>query len=56
VAYLTVGASTVAHGISAAPLAGSYARWLERQAPAALSPLELASAAPPGARGPATQQ
>ena len=27
--YLTVGLSVVAHGITAAPLAGRYARWYE---------------------------
>ncbi len=30
VAYLTVGLSVFAHGISAAPLANRYARWFER--------------------------
>ncbi len=29
--YLTVGLSVLAHGLSAAPLAGRYARWHERQ-------------------------
>jgi sodium/hydrogen antiporter len=28
--YLTVGLSVFAHGVSAAPLAGRYARWYER--------------------------
>ena len=28
--YTTVGASVLAHGLSAAPLAGRYARWFER--------------------------
>ena len=28
--YLTVGLSVLAHGLTAAPLAGRYARWYER--------------------------
>lgn len=45
VAYLTVAASTIAHGLSAAPLADRYGRWLRRQPPGSLSEIEL----PPGA-------
>jgi NhaP-type Na+/H+ or K+/H+ antiporter len=38
--YLTVGLSVFAHGISAAPLAGGYARWYEQHAPDELPPME----------------
>jgi len=41
VAYLTVAASTIAHGLSAAPLAGRYGRWLAGRPPGSLSEIEL---------------
>ena len=39
-AFVTVGLSVVAHGVSAAPLAGRYARWLERLPAQERVPLE----------------
>jgi sodium/hydrogen antiporter len=33
VAFVTVGLSVLAHGVSAAPLAGRYAAWVEARAP-----------------------
>jgi NhaP-type Na+/H+ or K+/H+ antiporter len=33
VIYLTVGLSVLLHGLTAAPLAGAYARWYEGEAP-----------------------
>ena len=47
--YLTVGLSVFAHGLSAAPLAGRYARWYERHPRDKLPPME--SAAWRGGRG-----
>jgi hypothetical protein len=34
VIYATVGLSVLLHGLTAAPLAGAYARWYEGEAPA----------------------
>ncbi len=51
VAYLTVAASTIAHGLSAAPLADRYGRWLGRQPPGSLSEIELPPVPAPDARG-----
>ena len=39
--YLTVGLSVLAHGLTAAPLAGRYAGWYERH-PRAKAPMESA--------------
>ncbi len=49
--YITVGLSTFAHGISAAPLVGRYARWLAAHPRERLSQTEVAPAAPIRARG-----
>ena len=45
--YVTVGLSVLAHGLTAAPLAGRYARWCERRSPA----MESAAAEVPRPRG-----
>ena len=37
--YLTVGLSVLAHGLSAAPLAGRYARWFEQHPHDAAPPM-----------------
>jgi NhaP-type Na+/H+ or K+/H+ antiporter len=50
--YLTVGLSVLAHGLTAAPLAGRYAHWYE-QHPREQSPMERAHAEVTRARGPA---
>jgi len=50
-AYVTVGISTFAHGISASPLVGRYARWLAAHPKQQLSDTEVAPAAPIRARG-----
>ena len=51
--YLTVGFSVVAHGLSAAPLAGRYARWYEQHPREKHPPMESASAEVIRPRGPA---
>jgi NhaP-type Na+/H+ or K+/H+ antiporter len=51
--YLTVGLSVFAHGISAAPLAGRYARWYEQHPRDTVPPMESAPADVTRARGPA---
>ena len=38
--YLTVGLSVFAHGLTAAPLADRYARWIERHPRKAAAPME----------------
>jgi NhaP-type Na+/H+ or K+/H+ antiporter len=40
--YLTVGLSVLVHGVSAAPLAGRYARWYERHPRDTAPPMESA--------------
>ena len=50
--YLTVGLSVLAHGLTAAPLAGRYARWYERH-PRERAPMESSPAQVTRARGPA---
>src|SRR4051794_13986835 len=51
--YLTVGLSVLAHGLSAAPLAGRYARWDEQHPPDKAPPMESTPAAVTRPRGPA---
>ena len=51
--YLTVGLSVLAHGLTAAPLAGRYARWYERHPRETPPPMESAPAEVTRARGPA---
>ena len=51
--YVTVGLSVLAHGLSAAPLAGRYARWFERHPRDKPPPMESAPAEVTRARGPA---
>jgi sodium/hydrogen antiporter len=53
--YLTVGLSVFAHGLSAAPLAGRYARWYEKHPRDKAPPLESAPTDVTRTRGPATQ-
>jgi sodium/hydrogen antiporter len=53
--YLTVGLSVFAHGLSAVPLAGRYARWFEQHPRDAAPPMESAPTDVTRARGPATQ-
>ena len=53
--YLTVGLSVFAHGLTAAPLAGRYARWYEQQPRDKAPPMEGASAAVVRSRGPAAR-
>ena len=50
--YITVGLSVLAHGLSAAPLAGRYARWFERHPRDKAPPMESAPAEVTRARGP----
>ena len=50
-AYATVGLSTLAHGMSAAPLVGRYARWLAAHPKEHLSATEVAPAPELRARG-----
>jgi NhaP-type Na+/H+ or K+/H+ antiporter len=52
VAYLTVGLSVFAHGISAAPLASRYARWFERTSGSRPSRMESTAAEVSRSRGP----
>jgi sodium/hydrogen antiporter len=53
--YLTVGLSVLAHGLSAAPLAGRYARWYEQHPRDKAPPMESAPTEATRARGPAHQ-
>jgi sodium/hydrogen antiporter len=53
--YLTVGLSVFAHGLTAAPLAASYARWYEQHPRDKAPPMESAAAEVVRARGPAAQ-
>ena len=53
--YLTVGLSVFAHGVSAAPLAGRYARWYERHPRDKAPPMESAPTEVTRARGPGAQ-
>jgi sodium/hydrogen antiporter len=50
--YLTVGLSVLAHGLSAAPLAGRFGRWSARHPEGARQPLGSESAAMTRPRGP----
>ena len=52
VIYVTVGLSVLAHGLSAAPLAGRYARWFERHPRDTPPPMESVPAEVTRARGP----
>jgi sodium/hydrogen antiporter len=54
--YLTVGLSVFAHGLSAAPLAGRYARWYEQHPRDKAPPMESAPTDVTRARGPAEQE
>jgi sodium/hydrogen antiporter len=49
--YLTVGLSVLAHGLTAAPLAGRYARWYERHPKHKAPPMESASSEVTRVRG-----
>ena len=51
--YLTVGLSVFAHGLSAAPLAGRYARWYEQHPRDQAPPMESAPTEVTRPRGPA---
>jgi sodium/hydrogen antiporter len=53
VSYLTVGLSVFAHGLSAAPLVGRYARWYEQHPRDKAPPLESAPTDMTRFRGPA---
>ena len=53
--YLTVGLSVFAHGLSAAPLAGRYARWYEQHPRDKAPPMESAPTDVTRSRGPAAQ-
>jgi sodium/hydrogen antiporter len=50
--YLTVGLSVLAHGLSAAPLAGRYGRWYARHPDTERPPMESAPTAMTRPRGP----
>src|SRR4051794_33292443 len=50
--YLTVGLSVLAHGLSAAPLAGRYGRWYARHRQTDRPPMESAPTAMTRPRGP----
>jgi len=50
--YLTVGLSVLAHGLSAAPLAGHYGRWYARHPETDRPPMESAPTAMTRPRGP----
>lgn len=50
--YVTVGLSVVAHGLTAAPLAGRYARWYEQHPRAKAPPMESVPAEVTRTRGP----
>ena len=49
--YLTVGLSVLAHGLTAAPLAGRYAQWYERHPREARPSMESAPAEVTRSRG-----
>ncbi|MGZ4313988.1 MAG: cation:proton antiporter [Solirubrobacteraceae bacterium] len=51
--YLTVGLSVLAHGLTAAPLAGRYARWYEQHPQDKAPPMESVPAEVTRPRGPA---
>src|SRR5512144_381011 len=51
--YLTVGLSVLAHGLTAAPLAGRYARWYEQHPREKAPPMESAPTEVTRPRGPA---
>ena len=51
--YVTVGLSVLAHGLTAAPLAGRYARWFEQHPRDKPPPMESAPTDVTRARGPA---
>ena len=53
--YLTVGLSVLAHGLSAAPLAGRYARWYEQHPRDKAPPMESTPTAVTRARGAAAE-
>jgi sodium/hydrogen antiporter len=53
--YLTVGLSVFAHGVSAAPLAGRYARWYEQHPRDKAPPMESVPTDVTRARGPTVQ-
>jgi sodium/hydrogen antiporter len=53
--YLTVGLSVFAHGVSAAPLAGRYARWYEQHPRDKAPPMESVPTDVTRARGPTAQ-
>ena len=53
--YLTVGLSVFAHGLSAAPLAGRYARWFEQHPRDKAPPMESAPTDVSRTRGSAAQ-
>jgi NhaP-type Na+/H+ or K+/H+ antiporter len=50
-AYLTIGLSVVAHGLTAAPLANRYARWYETHPEGRRPAMESVAAEQPRARG-----
>jgi sodium/hydrogen antiporter len=52
--YLTVGLSVLAHGLSAAPLAGRYARWYEQHPRDKAPAMESARAEATRVRGPSS--
>ena len=49
--YLTIGLSVLAHGITAAPLARSYARWYESHTDTHVTGMESVSVSSPRVRG-----
>jgi sodium/hydrogen antiporter len=53
--YLTVGLSVLAHGLTAAPLAGRYASWYEQHPHDKAPPMESVPADVTRTRGPAAQ-
>ena len=53
--YVTVGLSVLAHGLTAAPLAGRYARWFEQHPRDKPPPMESVPTDVTRARGPAAQ-
>ena len=53
--YVTVGLSVFAHGLTAAPLAGRYARWFEQHPRDKPPPMESAPAEETRVRGPAAR-
>jgi NhaP-type Na+/H+ or K+/H+ antiporter len=53
--YVTVGLSVLAHGLTAAPLAGRYARWYEQHPRGQAPPMESAHTEVTRPRGPLVQ-